>query len=298
MTVQQRNIPDTTYSIVAGNSDSLAISAISWSAILAGATAATALSMVLLLLGTALGLSAISPWSSQGIGIAAFSIGTLIWFMVMQLIASGVGGFITGRLRTYWPNTAADELLFRDAAHGFLAWALASLLISTVLGAAAGSLIGGGLNAGVAAADAAGAIVGQVASDSQAGAAKPRLADRYIDALFATDGGAAIAVPPDLLAALAAAIGGGELGTDQHAAVIDLIARRRGIDAVAAEQHLVEVMAQVKASFADLDGVARSTADSARKGIAELALWLFVSLLLGAVVASVAAVQGGRRRDP
>jgi hypothetical protein len=42
---------------------------------------------------------------------------------------------------------------------------------------------------------------------------------------------------------------------------------------------------------------AREAADKARKASAYSAMWLFVSLLIGAFVASLAATFGGRRRD-
>ena len=42
---------------------------------------------------------------------------------------------------------------------------------------------------------------------------------------------------------------------------------------------------------------AQDAADKARKASAYAALWLFISLLIGAFVASLAATYGGRRRD-
>ena len=43
----------------------------------------------------------------------------------MQWLASGLGGYLTGRLRTKWVGIHTDETFFRDTAHGFMAWALA-----------------------------------------------------------------------------------------------------------------------------------------------------------------------------
>jgi len=47
----------------------------------------------------------------------------------------------------------------------------------------------------------------------------------------------------------------------------------------------------------DAEARAKDAADKARKAGAYGALWLFVSLLLGAFAASLAAAYGGRRRD-
>jgi hypothetical protein len=47
----------------------------------------------------------------------------------------------------------------------------------------------------------------------------------------------------------------------------------------------------------DTETAARDAADQARKASAYVTLWLFISLLIGAFVASLAATYGGRRRD-
>ena len=99
-------------------------SAVSWGAIMAGAAAA-ALSLILLILGTGLGLSSVSPWSHDGISATTFGVSTIVWLALTQLLASGMGGYLAGRLRTKWVETHTDEVYFRDTAHGFLAWAIA-----------------------------------------------------------------------------------------------------------------------------------------------------------------------------
>ena len=43
------------------------------------------------------------------------------------VIASALGGYITGRLRRFWHNTHRDEVVFRDHAHGLVTWAVATL---------------------------------------------------------------------------------------------------------------------------------------------------------------------------
>ena len=59
-----------------------------------------------------------------------------------QLAASGMGGYLAGRLRTKWAGIHTDEVYFRDTAHGFLAWAVATLLTATLLTSAVGSILG------------------------------------------------------------------------------------------------------------------------------------------------------------
>lgn len=80
-------------------SASQAASVVSWGAIFAGAAAAAALSLVLLMLGAGLGLSSVSPWSQAGMAAASFGVSTILWLTVTQLCASGMGGYLAGRLR-------------------------------------------------------------------------------------------------------------------------------------------------------------------------------------------------------
>ena len=107
--------------------------AVSWGAVIAGAVGAAALSLVLFLLGTGLGLAVVSPWASERISGTAASVSTIVWVTVVQLLASVLGGYLAGRLRTRWVTVHTNEVFFRDTAHGFLAWAVATLLMATLL---------------------------------------------------------------------------------------------------------------------------------------------------------------------
>src|SRR5664279_5772879 len=124
-------------------------SAVSWGAIVAGGAAMAALSLILLMLGTGLGLSSVSPWAHNGIGAATFGVSTILWVTFTQLIASGMGGYLAGRLRTKWVAVHTDEVYFRDTAHGFLAWAVASLATAALLTSVIGSIVSSGIQAGV-----------------------------------------------------------------------------------------------------------------------------------------------------
>ena len=61
----------------------------------------------------------------------------------MQAIASGMGGYLAGRLRTKWVAVHTDEVFFRDTAHGFLTWAVAVVIAASLLTTAASSLVTG-----------------------------------------------------------------------------------------------------------------------------------------------------------
>ena len=107
-------------------------SGVHWGAITAGALGAVGITFVLTSLGPALGHVIASPWS-PGSAPTAFGLAAGIWLIVTQWLASGLGGYLAGRLREKWVGIRTDEVLFRDTAHGFLAWALATLIVVTLL---------------------------------------------------------------------------------------------------------------------------------------------------------------------
>lgn len=117
-------------------------SAVSWPAILAGAVGAAALSLILLVLGMGLGLSVTSPWTATVPAETAMSWATIAWVIFTAFAASGLGGYIAGRMRVRWPSAQRDEVYFRDTAHGFLAWAVATLLTAAALTGVIDSLLG------------------------------------------------------------------------------------------------------------------------------------------------------------
>src|SRR3984885_11188751 len=130
-------------------------SGVSWAAVFGGAFVTAALSLILLSLGTGLGMASFSPWANTGISAATIGGAAIVWLILMQLIASAVGGYLAGRLRQKWPSIHTDEVYFRDTAHGFLAWAVAVVITAAFLASAATTLAGGSMQA---AATAGGAI--------------------------------------------------------------------------------------------------------------------------------------------
>jgi hypothetical protein len=124
------------------------VSAVAWGPVLGGAFAALAMSFLLLTLGSGTGLSSMSPWSNLGISATSFTVGAAIWLIIVQWLSSGFGGYLTGRLRTKWANMHTDEVFFRDTAHGFLAWAVATVVSIALIASAATSVLGGAARSG------------------------------------------------------------------------------------------------------------------------------------------------------
>ena len=302
--------PVATYGGVARGSAAASPSAVSWGAIFAGAAAAAALSLILLLLGTGLGLSSVSPWANEGVSATTLGISTILWLTFTQLAASAMGGYLAGRLRTKWLAVHMDEVYFRDTAHGFLAWAVATVGTAALLTGAVTSVVGAGLDAGASvasgastsiAAAAGGAGAGAQAADSNAEGPMPY----FVDSLFRTEPGNRASAPPEgsdaalaeVTRIFANALRMGSLPEDDARYVAGVVAERSELSEQQAERRVAETFARLQATIEEAEATAREAADAAREAAARTALWLFISLLIGAFVASWMATFGGRQRD-
>lgn len=318
-------------------------SAVSWGAIFAGAAAAAALSLVLLILGVGLGLSSVSPWSFEGVSKETFGWSSVIWLTFTALAASGLGGYLAGRLRTKWTQIHGDETYFRDTAHGFVSWAVATLLTAGLLTSAIGGVLGTGAKVAGATAGAAASTAGVAAAGAGSAAAAAPEGDLnyWVDSLFrsATPPGPEAAAAPPAPQAPGAAPGNAPMGPAAAAPppprpmpgngpmgdrrevraevnriiinslqgdgldpadsqyVSQLIARETGMSPAEAQARVTDVQTRMRAALEKAKNTAKQAADDARKATAYAALWLFITLLIGAFFASLSATWGGRRRD-
>lgn len=253
-------------------------SATSWGAIIVGAVVACALTIFLLALGAGLGFSVASPWPGSGVSARTAGIGTGLYLIVVAMLASTVGGYLAGRLRTKWVGIHSDEVFFRDTAHGLASWAFATLLSVTALSLTGLAVVSAGtIGATAGLSGAAGAAAG----DANAG---------YVDTLFRSatpntaDPSASKSEVGRILASSLKT--GGDLAAPDRTYVTQVIAARAGISQQDADKRLTDVTNQ-----------ARAAADAARKTAANLSLWIAASLLIGAFAASLAAAEAGKLRD-
>ncbi|MDN2672012.1 hypothetical protein OX459_11470 [Janthinobacterium sp. SUN026] len=278
---------------------------VSWGAVLAGAAAAAALSFILLILGVGLGLSSVSPWSFNA---TAIGVSTIAWLAFMQLAASGIGGYMAGRLRVKWSSIHTDEVHFRDTAHGLLAWAVATLITVAVLAGGTRAVLSGAIDAGSGVAAAVGPAVGAGAAAAGAKAGEGSSAnplDYYSDMLLRAApaagageaGGVSAGQRGEIGKIFATGLSTGSLAADDRAYLGQVVASRTGLTQAEAEARVDAVYARAAKAAADAKAQAQQAADTARKAGAHTALWMFVALLLGAFVASLAATFGGRQRD-
>ena len=112
-------------------------------AIIAGAFVALAFALALVALGAGIGLISVSPWSSNNPSATTFGVLAAAWFIAVELFASGVGGYLAGRLRTSWARVHTDEVFFRDTAHGLMVWAVGAVITAALLASAASSAASG-----------------------------------------------------------------------------------------------------------------------------------------------------------
>jgi len=96
---------------------------------------------------------------------------------------------------------------------------------------------------------------------------------------------------------LARAVASGDLSAPDKAYVTQVVAARTGLSQADAEKRVSDVADQAKNAAAQAVETAKQAADAARKTGVYVALWAFISLLIGAFSASYMATVGGRIRD-
>jgi len=248
-------------------------SAVSWSAIAGGAVVSAGLTLFLLELGTGLGLSAVSPWSTSTAPTSRIGIGVGISIVLIAVMASGLGGYLAGRLRTKWA-VRTDEAYARDLAHGLMTWAFATVISAAVLASAATAI-----------------VTGVASGASSNPGLVPDRNSYYVDTLFRSNRPAAggedqAARTAEAGRILTRSLSAGGITTNDRAYLGQVIAARTGISQQEAETRVDATIAQAKAA-----------AEEARKAARNMAFWMAAALLAGALTSCFAAACGGRERD-
>lgn len=288
-------LPDRGLTVVSGEDASS--TAVSWAAIIAGAAAAIAVTIILMVLGAGIGLTMVSPWYNVGASAVTVGVSAVVGVVVIQWLSAGLGGFLAGRLRTKWTGLHTHEVFFRDTAHGFLAWAAASILGALLFASATAAGIGGvaGGAKDVAVAGAAGAAQ---AGMQNAGKANADPSAYFIDSMFRS----ATPAPGDKVEQnaevgriLTRSVQDGQvvLAPADRTYLAQLVAARTGLAQPEAEQRVDATAGQLN----DAQMKIRQAADTARKAAAKLSIVIALSMLIGAFIASAAGALGGSIRD-
>lgn len=258
-------------------------SGISWAAVIAGAFVTAALWLILLALGSGIGLASVSPWSNVGASAATIGGAAIFWMIVVQFIASATGGYLAGRLRIKWATIHTDEVYFRDTAHGFLAWAVSLVATAAFLASAATALV----SPVESRSPALTARANNNAAETSSGLDS---SEYYLDSLFRSDhpNPDRANVPAMIEARLVFyhALRQKNLPPADRTYLARLVTAKTGLPQAEAEERVSRVFTQLQQEI-----------NANRRALARVFLWLFVALLIGAFSASYAATIGGRERD-
>jgi hypothetical protein len=279
---------------------------LSWGAIIAGAFCAAAISFVLLTFGSAIGLSAVSPWPHTGLSPTLALLIAALWMALAQVVGFASGGYVAGRVRNSWGSVVAlHERRFRDGMHGFIVWAVGLLIGAAFLASAAGGLIrtgaqaGAALTAGAAPADyafdylmrpaTAATMPGTVppAAPPAAAAGTPQPQPMIWRLPNAQE------LQPSIVRIFADALQAGTLPARDRAYLASLVSMRTGLAPADAEKRVDEAFQEAK----DAELKVRAAADKARKASLLAAFLAAATLAIGCAAACAGAVAGGRHRD-
>jgi hypothetical protein len=272
----------------------------SWSAAIAGVFAATAVSLIVIALGSGIGLSFASPYGA-GPSAASLTIAAAVWLVMAQAFGFAAGGYLAARLRSPAYDGVAGETMFRDAAQGFVVWALGVVAMAALVGAL-----------GLLAADAGARVAASTAAAAGGDRAAPAT-DYFVDLLFRPAPGTATAEGQGSPNTVGAAPAGARraLDAETRAEVTRILAR--GVSQAALDDNDRAYLAQVVSArtglppdeaqrrVATAESKAREAvkeaADKTAKAGAYFSFWTFMSLLFGGAAATLAGALGGQLRD-
>ncbi|CAN7484931.1 hypothetical protein LJR016_003247 [Devosia sp. LjRoot16] len=266
---------------------------VDWPAIIAGIVIASAISLVLLGFGSAIGLSFVNFHAGPDVPVIWIAIAAGIWLLWVEVSSFMAGAYVTGRLRRRHHDATEDEADVRDGAHGLLVWGGALVI---------GGLIAvGGISAAANAVGAAASTLTNAAAtvaDDAGSAIDPNV--YFVDQLFRPSPTATTASAADTTAVRAetgrilaeGALGDGISDPDK-AYLAQVVATNTGLSADEANARVTEVLAAVDKAKAD----AAAAAETARKTAVVAAFLTAASLLVSAAGAYWAAQMGGNHRD-
>jgi hypothetical protein len=276
-----------------------------WGPVFAGAIAAAAISFLLLTFGGAIGLSLASPWPYAGASAFAIMVAVAWWTVMVQIGSFAAGGYLAGRLRARWEDASADEVRFRDGAHGFMVWALGILVGAIVLGLTAGATFQTAVQSissigstAIAGSTAGGYGPSDYAVDYllRAPATPPvpsSTANQPATATQQSSPASANDLREETSRIFASALANEELSASDRDYLTQLVAARTGLSPADAQKRVDEAIGELTR----LEIEARKQLDAARKTAIVAGFLAAASLLAACAAACAGAALGGRHRD-
>lgn len=259
---------------------------VSWSSIFAGVTAAIAVQLLLNLLGIGVGSATINPQQGQQPG-QGLAVGAAIWFVISSIVALFVGGWIAGRL-------SGTQNKKDGALHGFVTWALASLVLFYLLSTAVGGLVGG-----------AASVLGQTASLAARGAQAmtPAATNVISQATGVTpeqvqSEAGDLARDSNFQTFVAGVIRNGQVTPQDRQALANLLVERRNMSVQEANATIDRWQAQITQRMQQTKQTATQAETTAASGVSKGAFGSFFALLLGLASAVLGSWTGTREFVP
>lgn len=276
--------------VVAPQADEKA-SYVDWPAIIAGIVLASAISLVLLTFGSALGLSFINFRAGADVLPLWVAIAGASWLLWVQVSSFMAGGYLTGRLRKRHLDATEHESDVRDGAHGLIVWA-GGLVVGAIIAT-------GGVSALVSAVGSTAATLTTAASNVADEVVDPNA--YFVDTLFRPAPDAASPAPAADTSAQRAEAGRivaqgavvGSVSDADKAYLGQLVSQTTGLPADQANARVGEVMTAIDNAKAE----AARVAESARRTGVLAAFLTAASLLVSGAAAFWAAQKGGNHRD-
>lgn len=291
---------------------------VDWPAIIAGIVLASAISLLLLAFGSAIGLSFVNFDAADDVNPIWIGIAAASWLLWVEISSFMCGGYLTGRLRRRRYDASEHESDVRDGAHGLLVWG-GGLIVGALLAV-------GGLGATANAVGGAAAAITQAAGNAAGdiGDATGYFADMLLRPAATPAAGAATPTPPaggtaapvappanvgtataspaavDTSAArdeigriLTRSVVTGAVSDDDKAYLGQIVAANTGMSQDEATARVDQVLKAVD----DAKAQAATVAEKTRRTTVLAAFLTAAALLVSAVGAYWAAQMGGRHRD-
>jgi hypothetical protein len=280
-----------------------------WGPVIAGALGAAAISFVLFAFGSAIGLSAVSPYPYRGLNASTFFIVAALYASMVQVVSYAAGGYLAGRMRMPWLDGVLAERHFRDGAHGFAVWALALLFSAGLLASGVGGVLKTATEAasvvtagtGAAAANRLSMEPADYATDfllrpGPAAPADAAAATTAPTSLAAGTQPAAAAPPMDrapITRLFTSSLKNGSLAAPDRTYLAQVVSRQTGVPQAEAEKRVDAAYVQAQ----NAEQKARDLANEARKKAALVGFLTAATLAIACAAACVAAGHGGTDRD-
>jgi Protein of unknown function (DUF2795) len=267
-------------------------SRISWGAVLAGAVVAVATTLLLSLLGAAMGASSIHALDTTSTDLANYGIGAAIWEIINLALSMAFGGYVAARLSGTHSHLDAEL-------HGITVWGVAVLLGSVLLAQAVSGLLGmAWQSAGSVVSHAVGGT-GAISGVLPAEANPQAMIDRLQQSLGNSGDPTTMSreqISTEIAALVGKNIPNGNLSEPDRNRLVDLVAARSGVTKEEAARRVTAMENDVKATLAQAGQKARAAADDVARTTATAARALFTALVLGLLAALVGAWIGTRHK--